>query len=240
MSGLAEDDLQPRSAGRRWALIVGGLVALALVAALALWLKGRLSTPDAPKRQVSRIAILPDTPPPPPPPPPKDEPKPVPRDDNKPPPPDMAPKPQQAPAAANEPIKMEGAAGDGPSAFAAGAVNREYQGGTPTVGGAPAKGAPTTADRAQERLYANTARGLLRDAIERHLKAEAAQVSAEFTLWLAADGSIRQLQLQPTGDPVLDAALDEALAETRRSLRLPAPPGGLPPMRFKLSVRPLG
>ena len=71
------------------------------------------------KKQTVAIKVLPDTPPPPPPkpedkpPPPKEEPKQVMQMD--------APKvqtPQQAPAQ----LKMDGAAGDGPSAFAAGQV----------------------------------------------------------------------------------------------------------------------
>src|SRR3990167_6456704 len=94
MAGLAEDSLERPSAGRRIAVVAGVLAAL-LLGALAWWLKGQLSTPSTPKRQVARISILPDTPPPPPPPPPKEVPRPQPSDDTKPPPPDVAPKPQE-------------------------------------------------------------------------------------------------------------------------------------------------
>lgn len=240
MSGLAEDELEAPSLRRRWAVIAAVVVALLAAGSLAWWLKSQLSAPGAAKRQVARIMILPDTPPPPPPPPPKDEPKPPPRDDNKPPPPDLAPKPQQAPAAANEAIKMEGAAGNGDSPFAAGAVSNDYKGGPPTVGGASARAPAGAADRAQQRLYANSARQLLRDEIEKHLQADANELAAEFTLWLAADGAIERIEPVPSGNPQRDAALAVALDQTRRSLRLPPPPGALQPMRFKLTVRPQG
>ena len=102
--------------------------------ALAAWWGIKHMKAEAPRRQVAKISILPDTPPPPPPPPkeekkpepPKDEPKQVMREEQV--------KQVEAPKPA-EAIKMEGAAGDGPSAFAAGSVNRDYAGGAP---GAPA------------------------------------------------------------------------------------------------------
>ncbi|MEK8050030.1 hypothetical protein AACH10_07260 [Ideonella sp. DXS22W] len=240
---LAEESLEARSGWRKAGIGAAAVLALLLLAYAGHALRQMMSAKQAPQRQVARIAVLPETPPPPPP-PPKEQPRPEPQESNRPPPPDVAPQPAPAPAPANEPLKMDGPAGDGPSAFAAGAVNREYQGGAPVLGASgPARGGPSAADRAAERLYANTARQLLRDAIERHLRAEAAQVQADFTLWLEPDGLIRRFQLQPTGDTTLDGALEAALDETRRTLRLPQPPGApgaLPPMRFRLSVRPQG
>ncbi|MBT9456486.1 MAG: TonB C-terminal domain-containing protein [Burkholderiaceae bacterium] len=235
MSALAEDSLQPVSK-KQWLLrAVIALVVIALVAALAIWLRGLGSGDTGHKRQVAKISILPDTPPPPPPPPkeekkpepPKDEPKQAMRDE--------PPKPE-APKAANEPLKMEGAAGDGPSAFAAGNVKSEYQGGTPNTG-APAAGG-TPADRAQERLYANNARQLLRDEIEKRLKSESAQLTATFSIWLAADGAIQRFELLPSGDAKADAEMQAALNETSRLFKLPPPPHLTLPMRFRLSVRP--
>ncbi len=240
MAGLAEDQITPPGVGRRLSVAAGVLVLLALVGLAAWWLKQQLSTPDSPRRQVARITVLPDTPPPPPPPPPKDERRPQPRDDNKPPPPDMAPKPQVAPPQANEPIKMEGTAGNGDSPFAAGSVSRDYQGGAPTIGGTASRGAAPVVDRAQERLYASSARQLLREAIERHLRADALELSAEFTLWLDADGRINRFELAPSIAAADRAALQAALGQARDSLQLPPPPAALRPMRFKLTVRPLG
>jgi len=239
MSGLAEDDLQPRRPVRR---VLAGLALLAgLCALLALgwWLKQTLSREDAPRRQVARIAILPDTPPPPPPPPPKDEPKPPARDD-KPPPPDAAPRPQPTPEPANAPIKMEGAAGDGPSAFAAGSVANDYKGGTPAVG-ASAAGTGVVSDRALDRFYAQSARQQLQAEIERHLRGDAAELTARFALWVDRSGAIQRVDLVPSGNARDDADLRAALDEATRTLRLPQPPAALvQPMRFRLNVRPQG
>lgn len=216
-----------------------GLVAAGcLLLGLAVWWAVKNIKPEAPKRQVAKIAILPDTPPPPPPPPkeekkpepPKDEPKQVMREEQV--------KQVEAPKPA-ESIKMEGAAGDGPSAFSAGSVSKDYSGGTPTTGhsGGPAGNA---ADRAQERFYANSARQLLQSEIERHLKADAEQLTATFAIWLDKDGAIQRFELSPSGNDGNDSALRNALDETRRQFKLPPPPALAlsQPMRFRLSVRP--
>lgn len=211
-------------------------VAFALLAFAAWWGLTHLKA-EGPKRQVAKIAILPDTPPPPPPPPkeekkpepPKEEPKQVMREE--------APKPVEAPKPA-ESIKMEGAAGNGPSAFGAGTVSKDYAGGTPGTGsGGPAG---TASDRAQERFYANTARQLLQGEIERHLKADAEQLTATFAIWLDKDGGIQRFELSPSGNDGNDTALRSALDETRRQFKLPPPPALAlsQPMRFRLSVRP--
>lgn len=240
MSGLAEDHLEPPSLGRRLAVIAAVVVGLLLTGSLAWWLKSQLSAPSAAKRQVARITILLDTPPPPPPSPPKDEAKPPPRDDNQPPPPDLAPRPLQAPAAANEPIKMEGPAGSGDSPFAAGAVSNDYKGGPPTVG-ASASGVGSVVDRAQERFYAQSARQLLQGEIERTLRSETTELVVSFSLWVDRAGAIQQVQLQPSGSARDDAALQAALDDARRAFKLPQPPAGLTqPLRFRLTVRPQG
>lgn len=233
---LAEDSLQP-ARGRQIAikllltLLVGGLGVGA-----ALWVRQLSGQPEAPKRQVAKISLLPDQPPPPPPPPPKEI-KPPPDAPNKP-MPESAPKPAEAAQPRNEPIKMEGAAGDGPSAFAAGPVRNEYIGGTPATGAAQSG---SGSDRALERFFASTARQLLRDALEKHLKSERSEALAEFRVWVERDGSIARHALQSTGDVRLDAELNAALDEAARSLKLPPPPAAAAqPMKFRLQLRPLG
>ena len=213
------------------------VVAACLLLGLGVWWAVKHIKPDGPKRQVARISILPDTPPPPPPPkeekkpePPKEEPKQVMREEQI--------KQAEAPKPA-ESIKMEGAAGDGPSAFGAGSVAKEYAGGTPTTGGSSGP-AGSASDRAQERFYANSARQLLQSEIERHLKADAEQLTATFAIWLDKDGAIQRFELSPSGNDGNDNALRSALDETRRQFKLPPPPAVAlsQPMRFRLSVRP--
>lgn len=235
---LAENSMAPTS-GRTWLMrIVVALALVGFVAGLTVLARTMLSKPDAPKRQVAKIAILPDTPPPPPPPPPREEPpKPTPRDEPKPVQQEQ-PKPADAPPP-QAPIKMEGAAGSGDSMFAAGTVTQDYKGGPPQVG-TPASAAGTGSDRALERFYANSARQLLRDEIERNLRQDAGELTATFALWVESDGRIRRFELVPSGDSTRDESLQQALDGTSRALKLP-PPGALTqPMRFRLTVRPQG
>ena len=191
-----------------------------------------LDAPVALKHQVARIALLPDTPPPPPPPkeekkpePPKDEPKQVMHEE--------AVK-QDVPKLADAPIKMEGPAGDSPSAFASGGIHNDYNGGTPVIGGSGG-GLP---DRAQERLYASSVRQQLHDEIEKHLPPDSGELVATFSVWIDPSGTIQRFELVPTGDTGHDAALRVAFEQTSHELRLPRHDGLPQPLRFRLSVRP--
>ncbi|EHR69807.1 periplasmic protein TonB [Burkholderiales bacterium JOSHI_001] len=248
MASLAEDRFDDSSGARptrRVAQVGMALLGLVAVGALAYGLKNLIgSGPPEAKRQVARISILPDKPPPPP--PPKEEKRPEPpKAESRPVPQDQTPKPVDAPKPANEPIKMEGQAGDSPSAFSAGTVSQDYERGTPSTGPAAASApaapaAPSVTDRAAERLYAGSARNLLRDELERRFKSDAEQATATFSLWVEPDGAIRRIELQRTGDARLDGELDSALGDTTRSLKLPPPPAMAQPMKFRLTLRPQG
>jgi periplasmic protein TonB len=208
-----------------------GVAALLFVAALIAVARSLSRDTPHTTRQVSRIAVLPDTPPPPPPP---QKPQETQREQR------ATPQPlRNAPPTpkADAPIKMEGAAGDGPSAFAAGEVTNEYSGGAPVVGGGAS--APGIADRAQERLYANSVRQLLRDEIERQLRAEAGELTSSFAIWISADGRIDRFDLDPGATSEKDNAMRDALEASSRSLRLPPPPSDAP-LRFRLTVRASG
>ena len=233
MSELAESSLEPTPLRRQLLRVLVAIVVIASLVAAALWLRSMLGGPTTAKRQMAKIALLPDTPPPPPPPkeekkpePPKDEPKQVVREEQL---------KQDTPKPADAPIKMDGPAGDAPSAFAAGSVNNEYKGGAPVVG---AGGSGNSVDRAQERFYVNTVRQLLHDEIQKHLRPDAGELTATFSVWIEADGSIRRFELVPTGDAARDTDLRAAFDQTSSRLRLPGHNGMPQPMRFKLSVRP--
>jgi protein TonB len=231
MAALAESSLEPVSR-RQWARRIAlAIAAVALVGGLVAAIKSMLGAPPAARRQTARIAILPDTPPPP---PPKEEKKPEPPKDE----PRQAMRAealkQDVPKPADAPIKMDGPAGDGPSAFQAGNVNNEYNGGAPVIGG-PGGGVP---DRAQERLYATSVRQLLHDEIEKHLPPESGEIVATFSVWIDPDGTIRRFDLVPTGDDARDADLRAAFEQTLHLLHLPGHAGLPQPMRFRLSVRP--
>jgi type IV secretory pathway VirB10-like protein len=240
MSGLATDDspdAQSTSALRSWALrIAVATLALVAVAALALWLRGLLSAPAAPRKQMARITVLPDTPPPPP--PPKMEKPPEAKEQPKQPMREEAPQPVDAPKPADAPIKMDGPAGDGPSAFAAGSVNKDYQGGAPVVGGAGAT--RSGADRSQARFYASNAKQTLTEELDRRYTGDATALTAEFALWVAPDGSLQRYELKATGDAQRDAELRVALDQAVAAVRLAPPPEMTQPLRFRLNIRGAG
>jgi hypothetical protein len=142
--------------------------------------------------------------------------------------------------AADAPLKMEGPAGNGPSAFAGGAVTQDYKGGPVSSGPA---GGGTQSDRAQERFYANTARQLLRDELDRRLGGDISALVVNVSLWIGPDGAIRRFELQPSGNARADAELRTALDDTTQALRLPPLPANTSfaqPMRFRLTLRSAG
>ncbi len=229
MSTLTGHPPTPASTWLRRALIA--LVLIGVVAGVVASIKTLLATPETSRRQVSKISILPDTPPPPP--PPREEPKKEPPKESPKQAQQEAPK-QEAPRPPEQAIKMEGAAGEGASPFQSGAVTQEYKSGTPTIG---ASGPSGSGDRTQERFYANNVRQLLREQIEKNLPADGAELTSTFAIWVEADGRIRKFEVVPSGEAKRDAEVGAALDSTSRDLRLP-PPGALPqPMRFRLTLR---
>ncbi|MCW5623143.1 MAG: hypothetical protein KIT73_00285 [Burkholderiales bacterium] len=204
----------------RGVLIVGAIVS---VAALAWMGKTLLSTPSAPSRQVAKIAILPDTPPPP---PPKELKKPDPPKEEQKTMQVEQPKPQEAPAPPSEQLKMEGPAGDGPSAFAAGEVKNEYKGGE--------IGASIGDNRARFSAYGRHVEQQIREALERRSVRGA---NLRLFLWLAPDGSVQRYEL--TGaDAAAEStrAVEAAFADLRRVRD--APPADMPmPIGLQISMR---
>lgn len=188
---------------------------------------------SAPKRQTVKIAVLPDTPPPPPPPPKEDkrpEPKP---DETKP-----QPQEQKVVEAPPEPqqLKMEGAAGNGPSPFGAGNVSSDYKGEPLGSGGAPV--VATAQDRSKFSFYAKSAQQLLRAELDRLLTKDVLSLGARLQIWVDASGRIERYEVQGVKDPDAEEKLKSALAVASKGFRL-APPVGLPqPMNMRLSVSP--
>jgi protein TonB len=188
------------------------------------------------KRQTVKIAVLPDTPPPPPP-PPQDEKKPEPKpDENK-------PQPQEQPKQVDTPpepqqLKMEGAAGDGPSAFGSGTVNSEYKGG-PIGNGSGAGGA--VGERLAAMSYGNAAKRELNEFLNREPDVRrAGDYKVPIGLWLRADGSVERLELlTSSGNTDTDELLRKALARFR-GFKNPPPPGMAWPMRLQLTNRLTG
>jgi len=124
--------------GRAKVILIGLVVAL-LCVALGWSVYSAFAGKSSAARKPPKISLIPTAPPPPPPPPPKEEKRPEPpkQQEIK----TSAP-PEQKPVAPTptQDLKMEGAAGDGPSAFSAGRVTNENQ--IPEVRGADTRPPP--------------------------------------------------------------------------------------------------
>jgi len=236
-------------------LVAAGL--LVLCALIGWGIYSALSGKSSTARKPPKISLIPVAPPPPPPPPPKEEKRPDP------------PKPQEikAPApleqkpvapAPTQDLKMEGAAGDGPSAFSSGRVTNENV--IPEVRGPdtrPATVAPPAPppplppapppppqrnpfDRAG--LFdplANYGR-LVKSEAQRHFNQNRAlrqrPYRVDVLLWVAADGRVTRYELASgSGDEETDTLLKESLASLSGFTSAP-PPGAAQPIRLAITT----
>ena len=228
LSGSAPESSSGR--GRQVAFIALGLLVLGLIG----WGLSRIHLGEghAPKRQTVKIS-LPDTPPPPPP-PKQEEKRPPPKEESKP-TPQMEPKPEQAPPAPAQSLKMEGAAGDGPSAFSSGSVSQDYKGGQVVSGnGGPAG---VASDRAKYQFYVNSVKQMLKDELERHLQGEQHQLVVAFALWVKPDGGIERYELLDGSDRV-DDSVRAAFNQLVRNAHLPPPKDTPQPLRMRMTLLP--
>lgn len=214
--------------------IVPGGIALGLIGAALLVHSLMGSGPSAPKRQTVKIAVLPDTPPPPPPPKPEKPPEPKPQDNT--PQPQDQPKVTEAPPEPQQ-LKMEGAAGDGPSAFSAGSVSSDYKGGA--IGAGNGASAPSAGDRAKFNFYAKSAQQVLRAELDRTLARDVIRLGARLQIWIDASGRIDRYEVKGLSDAAAQNQVRAAMQDISKGFRL-VPPAGLPqPLEMRLSVNPL-
>ncbi len=222
MSGLAEEELARSDASRRWRIIGGVLLVVAAVAVVIYLLQGLGKSGPMNQRQVTRITVLPDTPPPPPPPPPKEQPKET-KDIKQ-----DQPRPVDVPQEAQQ-LKMEGAAGDGPSPFAAGAVTNDYIGGKVGDGGGM-----------QFAFFSNALQRHIQDELARNRKIKLRDYRVTVKVWINADGTIRRAELaDSTGNPDMDNAIRTALTELG-PLRSAVPENLPQPIKLRITNRMTG
>jgi periplasmic protein TonB len=221
----------PPSAARVWLTrIVIVLLLLALLVAIGYGFKKLFSGGQPHKKQITTVKLLPDTPPPPPPPPPKEPPKETPKEQPKEAPKEPEPKPAETPPA--EALKMEGAAGDGPSPFQSGAVNNEYKGGAVATIGSDGG--------VKFRWYAGLVKTQIERAIERDKKLTQGQYKIVVSVWLKPNGQFERLSVdQSDTTPEIEQGIREALND------LPAmqesPPESMPmPIRLRISAKKMG
>ena len=212
---------------KRFAII---LLALAVLAGLGYGIKNLMSGSDAkPKKTITKIALK-DVPPPPPPPPPKEPPKEQPKDQPKEVKEVQQPKPAEAPP--SEQLKMDGPAGDGPSAFAAGEVKNEYKGGdVKTIG---------SDGGAKYNWYAGLVKSQIEAALEKNNKLAEGQYEVIVTVWLRQSGEIEKLEVgQSDAEPQIELAIKTAL-DAMPAMR-EVPPEGMPqPIKLRITARKMG
>lgn len=213
-------------------LLAAGVLLLALV----FWGVSQIKFSGGagkPKQQTVKIT-LPSTPPPPP--PKQEEKRPEPKQDNK---PQQQQEQRQQPAPAEPaPLKMEGAAGNGPSAFQSGGVTNDYTKGAVNTG--PGGGLPSADERRKSQFYVNNIKRVLKEELERHLETDERQLEVTFSLWISPDGRLSRFELVPTGNERADNDARRALEETAKNLRLEKPGDVIQPLRMKLTLLPLG
>ena len=230
MSGLAENDLD-ESNTRFWLKRIGmGLIVLAIGVGGWLLFSSMVSGKVSNKKPVTTVKLLPDTPPPPPPPPPKEQPKEQPKEIKV-----EQPKPQEAPPAPSEVLKMEGAAGDGPSPFAAGTVNNEYKGGEvgTKIGGGGVS-------RHQFDWYTGLIKSRIEDALAKDPKLANGKYKVVVHLWVKPDGRIERFELAgSSGDADKDEHIKAALSQMPPLTEMP--PEDMPqPVKLRITARSAG
>lgn len=193
---------------RLWATrILIGLLLLAILFGIVYGIKKLFSGGPVQKKQITTVKLLPDTPPPPPPPPPKEPPKETPKEQPKQAPKEPEPKPIEAPPAEN--LKMEGPAGDAPSAFASGPVNNEYKGGDVTTG-------PKIVAKKNMAAYAwftNKVDGQIKKALDAEAALNRVKYQVDVRVFLNAQGDIDHAELiDSSGNPETDALIRKVLS----------------------------
>lgn len=206
MDAVAEET--PVSATRLWTTrVVVALLVLAVLAGIGYGIKKLFSGGPTQKKQITTVKLLPDTPPPPPPPPPKEPPKETPKEQPK----EIRapePKPVEAPPAEN--LKMEGPAGDAPSAFQSGAVNNEYKGGDVTTG--PKIGGKK--NMAAFAWFTNKVDAQIKKALDAESGLNKVKYQVDVRVFLTAQGDIDHAELiDSSGDAEIDALIRKVLSK---------------------------
>ncbi|MDY7574729.1 hypothetical protein [Actimicrobium sp. CCI2.3] len=218
-------------------ILIGTLVVVAL-GGLGYAVYKMSTAKSGPKSKAPKITLLlPAQPPPPPPPPPKFEKKPEPPKEQKEikmnQPVEKKSEPQQSPE-----LKMDGPAGDGPSAFASGTITSEDLSKVGT-------GKTAVAEKTGMFNPFNNYGSLLKGELQRYLGKSLAkndtlrrrQFAFEVHVWVDASGALKRYELV-TGSKEADA--DEVVRSAL--LAMPnfsqAPPAGMPqPIRLRVTTR---
>ena len=203
------------------------LTALAVIGVLALtgWgLYSLMGDHGSGHKKPPKISLLPDTPPPPPPPPKEKPPEPKEVKEVK---VEQAKKEDAPPP--DQSLKMEGAAGDGPSAFAAGKVTNEDLSKLGAGGDGNAGGLFNPFNS-----YAAEIKAELQRYLGRRSELKKRPYKIEVRLWVVDGGRIKRFELLgSTNDSDIDEAIRGALASLPTFSE--SPPANMPqPIKLRI------
>lgn len=222
---------QVQSGASKKQMIVIGVVVLALLALAVYGVMQLLAGNAGGKPKAPKISLIPTAPPPPPPPPPKIERKPEPPKEEK---QVRAERPQEkieAPPAAPQ-LKMEGAAGNGPSAFGGGAITSEDL--SKLGSGAGGIGGERTNAMDPFKNYAGALKGELQRHLAKNSDLRRSNYRVEVRVWVGNDGALKRAELVgTTGDGETDELIRQAM--TGLAAFSDAPPANMPqPIRLRI------
>jgi protein TonB len=214
---MADEDSGDR---RKLALII--VATIIVIALVGLGIRNLLGGGHGGVRKPPKVSLIPTTPPPPPP-PPKEEKKPEPPKEQKEVKMDQVEKKEQPPD--NPELKMEGKAGDGPSAFASGKVTSEDL---------SRLGAGSGGLLNPFNTYATSIRTEIQRYLGRRSDLKRRQYRVEVQLWVADDGHLKRYELLgTTNDSDTDDAIRGALAKLP-AFSQPPPPNMPQPIRLRI------
>ena len=210
--------------------ILLGLGALLVLARMAYGVYKLVAGKTAATHKAPKISLIPTTPPPPPP-PPKEPPKPEPPKEQKEVKVDQpAPPKEAAPAPPSQELKMDGPAGDGPSAFSSGKITSENLPNQGTGGQVTPPAVKGLFD--PNKNYATLAKGELQRHLSRNKDLRQRSYRVEVHVWVGRDGKVTRHELiGSSGDTDIDEVIRQTVAGLTEFSQ--APPERMPqPIRL--------
>jgi periplasmic protein TonB len=201
-------------------IAVLAIITLAALALLGWGVSALLGGKSKPPPKAPKITLLA---PPPPPPPPKEEKKPDPPKEQK----EIKveqPLPKPAPPQPSPELKMDGPAGNGSSAFAAGQITNED---LSKAGSGNGMFNPFS-------NYANLLKGDLQRYLGKNSALRRRAYTIEVHVWVASGGKLKRFELVgSTGDSDMDGAIQQAMSSLTGFKQMP-PPNMPQPIRLRI------
>jgi len=220
---------------KRSVIVLAALALLLALGGLGYWLSGMLGGKTAAVKKPPKITLLAPPPPPPPPPPPKFEKKPDPPKEQKEMKVEQPVQKQDTPPPSPE-LKMDGPAGNGPSAFGAGKITSED---LSKVGTGKPGGTGSTEKTGMFNPFANYAnllKGELQRSLGKNANLKRRRYAVEVRVWITATGAASRFELVGgSGDSDTDEAINLAMAAL--PVFSQTPPNNMPqPIRLRIST----